>query len=493
MNNTMIRKTFILALIAHACLFLEAQTPRPIKQFLRAPFMKGASFSLLVKDTDSGRTIFAYDTLRQLTPASVMKVVTTATALEILGEEYRYTTTLEYDGTLRDSVLDGNLYIRGGGDPSLGSAYITAERRDFTGDWISAIRKAGIREITGAVIADESLFDTEGISMKWVNEDLGSYYGAGCYALSVFDNRYDLWLRSGAPGTRPSVVKIEPASLDIRFHNYLTARTVPYDSAYIIGAPFSRERYLYGSLPANRERVRLRGDIPDPPLFLADYLTRKLKRAGIAVKEKPSCFRLSREAGEWHPGEKTIIHETKSPDLWEIIRITNDVSHNLFADALVKTIGTRYTPREGEVVSSFERGIRVLRSYWEGKGLDVSTVWMYDGSGLAVTDKLSTAFVTDLLLYMRNGSKHAKRFSTALPQAGVEGSVRNFLKGTALQGKARLKSGSMSRVKGYAGYIENGGRSYVIALFVNNYDCEGSRMNQELERLLLRLFATEER
>ena len=168
--------------------------------------------------------------------------------------------------------------------------------------------------------------------------------------------------------------------------------------------------------------------------------------------------------------------------------MTNHVSHNLFADALIKTIGLRYTPRKGEVISSFNRGIQVLRDYWQGKGLDLSCVWMYDGSGLAVTNKLSTAFVADLLIYMKTCSQQHTAFYESLPVAGVEGSVRNFLKGSFLQGKAHLKSGSMSRVKGYAGYINKGDKQYAIALFVNNYSCDGRPMTVAIEKLLLQLF-----
>ena len=171
--------------------FTEAQVPQPIRQLLRQPYMEGASFSLMVKEVESGRTLFAYDTLRQMTPASVMKSLTTATALELLGADYRFPTTIEYDGTIEQGCLNGNLYIKGSGDPSLGSSFLE-EEIDFMGEWIAAIRNAGIQTIEGAVIADEQLFDTEGTSLKWVVEDMGTDYGAGSYGLNVFDKRLTL-------------------------------------------------------------------------------------------------------------------------------------------------------------------------------------------------------------------------------------------------------------------------------------------------------------
>ena len=228
-----------------------------------------------------------------------MKTVTTATALEILGEDYRFPTALEYDGSIENGLLKGNLYIKGSGDPSLGSAHFAPDHKRFLQEWISALKKVGIHKIQGAVIAD---------------------------------------------------------------------------SSFIVGAPFATDRYLYGIVPANREWYPLKGDIPDPALFLADYLTRQLEHEGITVGESPSCFRILREAGRWQPGKRTEIVTTYSPTLREIVEVTNHVSHNLFADALIKTIGLRYTPRKGEVISSFNRGIQVLRDYWQGKGLDLSCV-----------------------------------------------------------------------------------------------------------------------
>lgn len=490
----MTHKLSFIFLIACVCLSARAQVAQPMKQFLRKPCMEGASFSLIVKDTQTGETVFAYDTLRQLTPASVMKIVTTATALEVIGKDYRFPTTLAYDGTISDGILKGNLYIKGSGDPTLGSEHFASDRNTYNPDrntfipkWIAALKEAGIQKIEGAVISDERMFDTEGISLKWVGEDMGSYYAAGCYGLNVFDNLYRLSLQTGAIGSRPVIKGSVPRLDRIHFHNYLKAKQVSTDSSFITGAPFATDRYLYGVVPANRETYLLKGDIPDPALFLAEYLTGQLEKSGIPVSDSPTCYRILEEAGEWLSGERKEIITTYSPTLGEIVDVTNHVSHNLYADALLKTLGTRYQTRNGEVISSFNRGIEVLREYWAGKGLDLSSVWMYDGSGLAATDKLSTAFMAQLLTYMATHAKDPDTFVESLPQAGIEGSVRNFLKGSSLQGKTRLKSGSMSRVKGYAGYIGKKGKRYAVALFVNNYSCDGREMNKEIEKLLVQL------
>ena len=450
--------------------------------------MRGASFSLVVKDVQEGKTVYSYDTDRLQSPASVLKTVATATALEILGEDYRYPTTLEYDGILESGTLEGNLYIKGSGDPSLGSSHFAPGQNKFLSTWIAALQKAGIKHITGSVISDESIFDTEGVSIKWLREDMGNYYAPGSYGISIFDNMYKLSLQTGAAGTRPVLKGTEPDNPFIRFKNYLKAAPVSSDSAYIIGAPLDDVRYLYGVLPANREAYVLKGDIPDPALYLARYLTDQLQQKGIRVDGSPSCYRIEVEENRWKKGERKEIVTTYSPTLREIASVCNHVSHNLYADALVKTVGLQYKPRRNEMISSFGRGVQVVKEYWEKKGLDVFPLRMNDGSGLAPADKVSAGFMGELLVYMATESAVSDAFIASLPQAGIEGSVRNFLKGSKLQGKAHLKSGGITGVRSYAGYITKDGKTYAVAVFSNNYSCPMSRMTRALEKLLLQLF-----
>ncbi|MDB8883614.1 D-alanyl-D-alanine carboxypeptidase/D-alanyl-D-alanine-endopeptidase [Parabacteroides merdae] len=481
-------KIVLLCLLICLHLLAGAQTPAPVKWLLQAPYMRGASFSLVVKDVQEGRTVYCYDTDRLQSPASVLKTVATATALEILGEDYRYPTTLEYDGILENGTLEGNLYIKGSGDPSLGSSHFAPGQNKFLSTWIAALQKAGIKHITGSVISDESIFDTEGVSIKWLREDMGNYYAPGSYGISIFDNMYKLSLQTGAAGTRPVLKGTEPDIPFIRFKNYLKAAPVSSDSAYIIGAPLDDVRYLYGVLPANREAYVLKGDIPDPALYLARYLTDQLQQKGIRVDGSPSCYRIEVEENRWKKGERKEIVTTYSPTLREIASICNHVSHNLYADALVKTVGLQYKPRRNEMISSFGRGVQVVKEYWEKKGLDVFPLRMNDGSGLAPADKVSAGFMGELLVYMATESAVSDAFIASLPQAGIEGSVRNFLKGSKLQGKAHLKSGGITGVRSYAGYITKDGKTYAVAVFSNNYSCPMSRMTRALEKLLLQLF-----
>jgi len=475
-----------------ACVLLlfipvKSQVPPAVEQFLSPSYMQGASLSLMVKNTANDSIVYCYDADRELIPASIMKLVTTATALELFGEDFRYETAILYDGQITDSILNGNLYIKGGGDPTVGSADFR-NRDKAINEWINAIKKAGIKQIDGSVIADESIFDTEGVSMKWLLEDLGSSYGQGAYGINVFDNRYTIYLNTGQDGAKPHIDRIDPEMPSLIFRNYLTSSKSSRDSTYIIGAPLSNERFLYGVVPANRRGHILSGDIPEPALFLAQYITKRLTAENITVTGVPSCYRQLVMEGKWKRQKRQLITKTFSVPLKEIVRITNYTSNNLNANTLLKTIGLKYQADSVQNLSSYNKGILKTVEHWNQKGLNTSSLWMYDGSGLSPSDKTTARFMCDLLSYMAVKSEKSKTFVISIPRAGVEGTVRNTLKGSLLEGKIRLKSGSMNRIRSYAGYIEKDGQLYALALILNNYSCTQAQIKNDIEQLFLSLF-----
>lgn len=448
--------------------------------------MQGVSFALAVRDVDTDTLLYTFDQERRLTPASVMKTVTTATALEILGADYRFSTVIAYSGTLRNDTLLGDLYITGQGDPTTGSLYLSTPKQStpptaFIDEWVAAVRTAGIRVVTGTVIADER-GQGKGVSPKWLLEDVGNHYGAGAYGLNVFDNAYTLHLETGEPGGHPTLKYCLPPTPSIRFHNELqtiaTGDDAPPPAAYITGLPFSDDRYLSGTVPCRQTDYPLQGDIPDPPRFLAEYFTEQLRTAGIQVA-LPATITTTTAATTIPPLTGTSLLTVTSPPLSRIIRITNEYSHNLYADALLKAVG--------KPAGSYEKGIEALTDHWTQQGLDVMPLVMYDGNGLATSDKLSAGFVVSLLAYMAH-SVNAETYLNSLPLAGREGTVKNFLKGTHLEGAVRLKSGSMTAVRCYAGYVRYGGHRYALAVLVNNYTCPSTTIVRALEQLILELF-----
>ena len=483
----MCRTSLTLCLFVFCCQAFS-QVPQPFRIFLQKSALKGASVSFMVKEVENGNILYGYETEKEMTPASVMKTVTTATALEILGEDFRFETSVLYDGEIKNGILNGNLYLHGAGDPTLNSSEIDTKKDSILVLWMLAIRQAGIQSITGRIIADESIFDTEGVSMKWMREDIGNGYGQGSYGLNVFDNRYTLYLNTGAAGTQPTLLTTDPPMPLLTFYNYLNTSPAPSDSSDIIGFPFSNERYLYGLIRTNQSRARITGDIPEPALYLAQYFSDYLISNGISIENSPACHRLLSLMNDWPAAERKKLITTYSPSIKEIVRITNFVSQNLYADALLKTLGLRYQSNRSEVISSFEKGSRIVKDYWNRKDINTASLWMFDGSGLAITDKVTVNFLCDLYIYMATKSGASGSFIESLPQPGINGTVRNMLRGSSLQGRIRLKSGSMSRVLCYGGYVTKNGKQYAVALLVNNYAGQQNMMRGAIEELLLAIF-----
>ncbi|MDR2073894.1 MAG: D-alanyl-D-alanine carboxypeptidase/D-alanyl-D-alanine-endopeptidase [Oscillospiraceae bacterium] len=385
--------------------------------------MKNADFALIVKDMESGEIVYDYNIKNSIVPASTLKTVTTATALEIFGADYRYETLLQHDGEIKNGVLHGNIYIKGSGDPSLGSEYFENQTK-FLDDWAGAIQKLGIKKITGCVIADESIFDNQGTHPRWQAEDLGLGYGAGSYGINVFDNRYRLYLKSGEVGNKPTIEKTVP---EMKF-NFINALTVSNNATggSIFGVPFSNERYLNGSLSPNSSEV-VYGDISDPALYAANLLTDKINNVGISIKETPTCSRLLIQSGKSLSQERKHITTTYSPTMSEIVKVTNYFSRNLYADALLKTIGTLY-PKTDEPLTSFEKGINVLKRLWEKeRGIDCSLI-LYDGCGLTPMNRVTATFVSEILEYMATKSVYSEDFMNSFPTAGVNGNLRRICK-----------------------------------------------------------------
>lgn len=444
----------------------------PVDDFVNNKLLENANVSLLVKDLQSGRTLYQFRAQNSVTPASTMKLVTTATALEMLGPDFCFKTKLEIDGFItRDSVLVGNLYIRGGGDPTLGSEKLG--NAEFLYQWVNAVKKAGIRKINGQIIADASLYDDQGVNPFWTWEDIGNYYAAGVYGISYLDNSCRVLFRSGKVGTTPDITRTIPVIPGLTFDNHLLSSNIAFDSCYFYGAPHSDMRSIYGEIPANRSEFIVKVDIPNPGLLLAQDFTKTLFEHRIPV---------SGTATDIAPERKTckIIYTQLSPPLSEIIKETNVKSNNHFAEQIFRYLALKNYP-----VATQVGAVKVIRSFWKSKGLPVDQLFQYDGCGLSPMDAVSAQFFVDLLTYMSTKSTNQQAFFKSLPVSGESGTLASLLRNTALQGKVHAKSGTITRVKTYAGYIDSNGKNYVFALLVNNANGSSKAVTRKIEEFLL--------
>ena len=335
--------------------------------------------SVLVQNMSTGEVIDSYRADKVVPPASVMKLLTTGCALEILGPGYRFPTIIEYSGTIEKGVLQGDLYIRGGCDPSLGWKGNTA----FLDKWVRAVKAAGISRIEGSVVADMTMLDGEAQNPGWLCEDAGNYYAPGIFALNYYGNTMNIVLKSGEPGSIASVVKTEPVVEDVYFINHVRCDKINHDGAFVSGLPYSRERYLTGVVPSNLGTFGVKGDLPNPGLLLARHLTNRLREAGVPVKRDATYI------ADYNPltPARTELYTHYSAPLSEIIQETNVNSNNLYAEALFRYLGTRYT-----LPGSIHNSQDLLRDFWRRRGVTIQNAIIKDGCGIIRILSVSITF-----------------------------------------------------------------------------------------------------
>ncbi len=471
------RKSAFLLVSWFYCATLAGQKSS-FDEFISDSTMKHASVSIYMADAKSGLPVIEYEAEKSLTPASVMKLVSSAAALELLGPDYTFTTMLGYTGTLNNitGIFTGNIIIRGGGDPVLGSENFADHYNGFLDDWVLAIKQKGIKKVEGRVITDDSYFDYQPVPAKWIWEDMGNYYGAGAYGLSVFDNTYEIHFRTGSANTDPELTGINPPECANDFTDRLIAEGNT-DQGYVFSAPYNKYSWYEGSIPVNKNDFVLKASITDPPLLLAEIMTEKLISSGISVTGEPSTTRLT---NEYAPLEQIFISRIDSPSLEDIIEVLNHESVNLYAEHLIKELGKHFS-NDG----SISAGRVIIYNFLKSAGIDTTGFFIEDGSGLSTLDAINTKGLTELLIYMKNRSRYASVFINSLPAAGKEGTLKNYFHDPLFSSRMIAKSGSMTRVRSYSGYLKAlSGREMAFSIIVNNYSGTSNYVISGIEKIL---------
>ena len=449
-----------------------------IEKFLSDSSMTHASVSLCIIDADSGTIVSQYNSEKSLTQASILKMITTATALELLGNDYKFKTEAGYSGKIRKGTrtLDGDIIIKGGGDPSLGSDNFPEYYKDFIDRWVRDFKALGIRKVTGSVIADDSYYDYEPVPGGWGWDDIGNYYGAGAFGLSVYDNTFQIHLKTGEKGSVPVITRILPENSGIELQSFLIS-SGSTDNGYIYLAPYTNKGWISGTIPVNNEDFILKGSIPDPPLFLAKTFYKKLDEAGIRIKGKAVTTRLM-------PGLKTsnfsLVSQTISPPLSAIIEVLNHKSVNLYAEHLIKELG-----KKNKNSGSTSAGVEVVKAFLDSAGIKSEGMFMEDGSGLSSRDAVNSAGMAHLLLFMKHKSRFFSDYFNSLPEAGKDGTLKNFFKDQVFESRLRAKSGSMTRVRSFAGYFTTlSGKEMIFCVIVNNYSGASRKVISGVEEII---------
>ena len=458
------KKLFLLfALLAFAKLNAQTVSSKfnfAFKKFEADPSFRHATISLYVVNSTTGKAVTSENIQVGMAPASCQKVITASTAFEILGHNFIYKTSLGYSGNLKNDALDGNIIIKGEGDPTLGSwRYDATSDENIISDFKKAISQAGINEISGHVIADESKWNGEVTPDGWIWQDIGSYYGAGARAINWHENQYDLYLKSGEKigdtveiaGTMPSTV------IGLNLKSMATsAKKGSGDNAYIY-FPLNKEYgFVRGTIPVSEDKFNISGAMPHPAQQLAVTLEASIKNQPVE--------NIIREAGNvGYSDSSHIFYTHHSPVLDSIVYWFLKRSVNLYGEALLKTMGYELTHS-----ASADSGVSVVKKFWEEKGIESSALNIIDGSGLSPGNRITTASLVTVLEYAKKQSWFSS-FYNALPE--ING--------------IKMKSGSIGGVVSYAGFIRSKtGNNYTFAFIVNNYNGDADVIRKKMWRLL---------
>ena len=473
--------TFLISILLVFNAFSQNKVELSLTNFRKDPVNKNASISFLAIDLQNGEKIGEFNPKNAITAASTTKLFPTATAIEILGCNKKTATRIFYSGEINSKgELSGNIWIRGGGDISLGSKYFSKEAQElhFLNAWTDSLIKKGIKKIKGSVIADASEFGYNGTPEGWHEGDIGNYYGAFAGGLNFYDNTIKLFFNTKSAGTKAQLIEIFPSVPGLSISNAVLAAKISGDDSSISGIAYSLNRKITGKLPANRDRFVVKGSMPDPECLLVYEFVKTLNSKGIDVEGGSKTVRLNKLTKPNYEKDLKLLFQQESVTIKEIAYWTNVKSVNLFAEGLLNLLGY-FSFGDGTTNS----GLRVIRDYWKDK-IDVSNLILNDGSGLSRSNAISAQHFCELLKFMSSSTNY-EVFKSTLPIAGKNGTINTLCKGGSGEGRIYAKSGTLNNTKSYAGYIDSkSGKKIAFAFMVNDFNCSANEITRKMELIL---------
>lgn len=429
----------------------------------------GASMSAAVVNLSKGRTIFEHDADRRLTPASVTKIFTTAAALRALGPQTR----LETAFGLTTDTAGRHLTIAGSFDPTTDSRFFSSPRLADAADALAAsLRSLGVDTLR-SVRVDMSLSPEAPYCPKRLWEDMGNYYGAAPTVVMADDNAADLYFSSpSGVGEECRLDSIVPSVGGLRPQTSVRSYDGKADRCYVCMAGPSTW-CATGQIPRGRGAFRVRSAMPTPEMHYADKVAELLRAARIGVGQTGVTTGA-------RPDTTLLI--LRSPTIAEIARQTNFHSINLFADALCLHLSTQGGTRR----ASWDAGADIVEKFWKREA-DVSPT-LRDGSGLSPSNAMSARDVAGMLSSMSK-SEERESFISTLPRMGREGTWGNMGRKTPLAGNVRAKSGTMSGVVSYAGYLTlRNGDEAAFCIIVNHFAEPAQTVRRKIVEWLVSIY-----
>ncbi len=446
---------------------------------------KDVTVAVYVVDAATGKVLVNRHGEKPLKPASCNKLLTTAAGLTLLGPAFTFHTSLYADGPLTTPTLRANLYIVGGGDPTI-SGRFEPDKRDVTAPlrrWADALTSMGIQRIEGDILADDSLFDTEYFHPTWYPDERGEWYEAEVSALAFNDNCVDLlWSgEGGLPGDR-AALRLNPPTRYVRVRNEvrLVAAGRPSGRWYI-RKPGSNDILATGTLTVSTTKDDS-ASVDNGALYFATVFHEVLTSSGIEITGQPKHVRPGADKSARY--RKTLLAERVSPPLTEVVNVINRVSQNFYAECLVKMLGRQFA---GE--GSFAAGTRVVREWIRKQGIYNQGHRMVDGSGLSEGNRVSARQLVETIQFMDKGP-HRVAWRDSFPVGGVRGSLKSrFQQTTAsrtvapnIMGKTGLIE-SVRSLSGIATTVEGEERYYSI--IVNGFRSGGDKVIRLIDDLAL--------
>jgi serine-type D-Ala-D-Ala carboxypeptidase/endopeptidase (penicillin-binding protein 4) len=458
---------FLITLLFSGCINLvNAQLPEKIstayRKFTADSQMKHGISSLLVVDAATGNTVYASNEQIGLAPASTLKVVTASTALDVLGNNFVFRTPLLYTGTVTNGLYKGDIVVKGNGDPTTGS-WRYSITKDFAQleQIATALTAAGIKQWEGNFLLDKGSFGTQSAPGGWTFDDMGNYYGAGPQAFNWYENQYDLVLNPGQSAGRPvKIAGTKPVANAIDLVNELETGPAGSGDQAIIYPDRWPGGTVRGSVPAGVKEFTISGSITDVAGYWQKSLNQYGAANGYALLQQAKA--VPAQAGVTTTGMK-VLTTLESPGLDSIVYFFLQKSINLYGEALVKQLALK----AGKEATT-ENGVKWMRDYWKNKGVENGAMRIVDGSGLSPHNRVTTRTLVQVLQNARSQSWYPA-----------------FYEGLPTINGIKMKSGSISGVRGYTGYIRSStGGEYIFAFLVNNFDGSSSAVMQKMFAVL---------
>ncbi len=439
---------------------------------LKASCLNPARTGASVVELDTGRPVFAKNDDILLLPASVMKLFTTGAALYHLGPDYRFVTRALADALPVKGVVEGNLYLKGGGDPKL--------TPEMVWRMAAALKRRGVDRVTGDLVIDTTFFDNETGAPSWSAHRSTRAYDAKLSALSVSFNSVAVEVYPGEKEGAKAVVGLDPSSPYLALDNRaVTAKKGPKVTATRSGGGDRLTIRVAGSVAPGGEAALRYVNVPDPDRFAAESFMAKLIGEGIVVEGK---IRFAKT-----PAKAPLLFAHESEPLRTILGQLNRFSNNFVAEQIVKTMAAEKTKAPG----SHEAGLKLIRQFIKTIGADQPGTVLADGSGLSHENRVTATQVTRLIASVRERFDLGPDFIASLALMGAEGSVHQRLADTPIAKFARVKTGSLTGVSNLAGVVAaKDGRRFAFALMLNDNRCGyngADRVEDAIVRALYRI------